>query len=170
MQGTARAFVTEKLEERDERHKRMGDSRYVVEPNVKERKGGLRDLHTLFWIGKYVNRVKSVAELVDVGLLTESELRQFQKAEDFLWAVRCHLHMITGRAEDRLTFDLQLETATRMHFTGRAGRSGVERFMRYYFLNAKRSDEHTSELQSLLRISYAVFCLKQKQRTTFECA
>ncbi len=137
MQGNARAFVTEKLEERDQRHKRMGDSRYVVEPNVKEGKGGLRDLHTLFWIGKYVNRVKSVAELVNVGLLTESELRQFQKAEDFLWAVRCHLHMITGRAEDRLTFDLQLETATRMHFTPRQGRSGVERFMRYYFLNAK---------------------------------
>ncbi|MFK4792559.1 [protein-PII] uridylyltransferase [Sphingobium sp. ZW T5_29] len=137
MQGTARAFVTEKLEERDERHRRMGDSRYVVEPNVKEGKGGLRDLHTLFWIGKYVNRVRSVADLVDVGLLTQVELRQFQKAEDFLWAVRCHLHMITGRAEDRLTFDLQLETATRMHFTGRQGRSGVERFMRYYFLNAK---------------------------------
>ncbi len=137
MQGTARAFVTEKLEERDERHRRMGDSRYVVEPNVKEGKGGLRDLHTLFWIGKYVNRVRSVADLVGVGLLTDVELRQFQKAEDFLWAVRCHLHMITGRTEDRLTFDLQLETATRMHFTGRQGRSGVERFMRYYFLNAK---------------------------------
>ncbi|HCW60131.1 MAG TPA: bifunctional uridylyltransferase/uridylyl-removing protein, partial [Sphingobium sp.] len=81
MQGNARAFVTEKLEERDERHRRMGDSRYVVEPNVKEGKGGLRDLHTLFWIGKYVNRVRSVAELVDVGLLTQAELRQFQKAE-----------------------------------------------------------------------------------------
>ncbi|MDI1296818.1 MAG: [protein-PII] uridylyltransferase [bacterium] len=137
MQGTARAFVTDKLAERDDRHRRMGDSRYVVEPNVKEGKGGLRDLHTLFWIGKYVNRVRSIAELVDVGLLTEQELRQFQKAEDFLWAVRCHLHTITGRAEDRLTFDLQLETATRMRFTGRHGRSGVERFMRYYFLNAK---------------------------------
>ncbi|MFZ2997881.1 [protein-PII] uridylyltransferase [Sphingobium sp.] len=137
MQGTARAFVTDKLAERDERHRRMGDSRYVVEPNVKEGKGGLRDLHTLFWIGKYVNRVRSVADLVDVGLLTDVELRQFQKAEDFLWAVRCHLHMITGRAEDRLTFDLQLETATRMKFIGRHGRSGVERFMRYYFLNAK---------------------------------
>ena len=144
MQGNARAFVTEKLEERDERHKRMGDSRYVVEPNVKEGKGGLRDLHTLFWIGKYVNRVRSVAELVDVGLLTQSELRQFQKAEDFLWAVRCHLHTITGRAEDRLTFDLQLEIATRMRFTARAGRSGVERFMRYYFLNAKTVGDLTA--------------------------
>ncbi|MEJ7926916.1 [protein-PII] uridylyltransferase [Sphingobium sp. AN641] len=137
VQGSARAFVTEKLAERDDRHKRMGDSRYVVEPNVKEGKGGLRDLHTLFWIGKYVHQVRTVAELVDAGLLTALELRQFQKAEDFLWAVRCHLHMITGRAEDRLTFDLQLEIATRMHFTGRHGSSGVERFMRYYFLNAK---------------------------------
>lgn len=142
--GTARAFVTEKLAERDTRHVRMGDSRYVVEPNVKEGKGGLRDLHTLFWIGKYVNRVRSVAELVDVGLLTAQELRQFQKAEDFLWAVRCHLHQITGRAEDRLTFDLQLETATRMRFTGRHGRSGVERFMRYYFLNAKTVGDLTA--------------------------
>ncbi|CAN5271056.1 [protein-PII] uridylyltransferase [soil metagenome] len=144
MRDTARAFVAEKLAERDARHKRMGDSRYVVEPNVKEGKGGLRDLHTLFWIGKYVNRVRSVAELVDAGLLTANELRQFQKAEDFLWAVRCHLHIITGRAEDRLTFDLQLEIATRTHFAARAGRSAVERFMRYYFLNAKTVGDLTA--------------------------
>jgi [protein-PII] uridylyltransferase len=144
MRDTARAFVTEKLAERDARHKRMGDSRYVVEPNVKEGKGGLRDLHTLFWIGKYVNRVRSVAELVDAGLLTANELRQFQKAEDFLWAVRCHLHIITGRAEDRLTFDLQLEIATRTHFAARSGRSAVERFMRYYFLNAKTVGDLTA--------------------------
>jgi [protein-PII] uridylyltransferase len=137
VKDSAKAFVAEKLAERDARHKRMGDSRYVVEPNVKEGKGGLRDLHTLFWIGKYVNRVRSVAELVDVGLLTPLELRQFQRAEDFLWAVRCHLHRITNRAEDRLTFDLQLEIATAMNFSARAGRSSVERFMRYYFLNAK---------------------------------
>src|SRR3546814_16795805 len=86
MQGTARAFVTEKLEERDERHKKMGDSRYVVEPNVKEGKGGLRDLHTLFWIGKYVYNVRTVAELVETGLLTRAEYRQFNRAENFLWA------------------------------------------------------------------------------------
>src|ERR1700755_2789443 len=109
--GTERAFVTEKLAERDDRHKLMGDSRYVVEPNVKEGKGGLRDLHTLFWIGKYVNKVSSVPELVDVGLLSAQELRQFEKAENFLWAVRCHMHIIAGRAEDRLTFDLQVEVA-----------------------------------------------------------
>ena len=115
----------------------MGDSRYVVEPNIKEGKGGLRDLHTLFWIGKYVHRVDSVAGLVEAGLLTADELHQFQRAENFLWAVRCHLHMIVGRAEERLTFDYQREVAERMHYATRPGKSAVERFMQYYFLQAK---------------------------------
>jgi len=137
VRGTGPAFVTEKLAERDERHRRMGDSRYVVEPNLKEGKGGLRDLHTLFWIGKYVLHVRSVAELVGAGLLTAVELRQFQKAENFLWAVRCHLHVVAGRAEDRLTFDLQRDIATRMRYNDRPGRSAVERFMQHYFLTAK---------------------------------
>jgi [protein-PII] uridylyltransferase len=136
--GTARTFVTEKLAERDARHKRMGDSRYVVEPNLKEGKGGLRDLHTLFWIGKYMHRVQSVADLVERGLLTKFELRQFQKAENFLWAVRGHLHAITGRGEERLTFDVQREIATRMRYADRPGRSAVERFMQHYFLTAKQ--------------------------------
>jgi [protein-PII] uridylyltransferase len=134
---TASEFVRLKMVERDERHRRMGDSRYVVEPNVKDGKGGLRDLHTLYWIGKYIHRVTSVADLVSVGLLTADEYRRFRKAENFLWAVRCHMHMITGRAEDRLTFDLQRDVAERMQFAERPGRSPVERFMQYYFLNAK---------------------------------
>ncbi len=137
VKGTGKQFVADKLAERDERHKRMGDSRYVVEPNVKEGKGGLRDLHTLFWIGKYVFQVKSVAELVPAGLLTEQELRQFTRAENFLWAVRCHLHLITRRAEDRLTFDVQRELAARMRYADRPGKSAVERFMQHYFLQAK---------------------------------
>jgi [protein-PII] uridylyltransferase len=135
--GTDRDFVAAKLEERNERHRRMGDSRYVVEPNVKEGKGGLRDLHALFWIGKYVHRVDSVAGLVDAGLLSREELHQFQRAENFLWAVRCHLHMIAGRAEERLTFDYQREIAERMQYATRPGKSAVERFMQYYFLQAK---------------------------------
>jgi len=141
--GTARAFVAEKLAERDERHRRMGDSRYVVEPNLKEGKGGLRDLHTLFWIGKYVNQVRSVPELVDKGLLTPAELRQFQKAENFLWAVRCHLHILTRRAEERLTFDVQPDIARRMRYADRPGRSAVERFMQHYFLTAKQVGDLT---------------------------
>ena len=136
--GTERQFVTEKLAERNERHKRLGDSRYVVEPNVKEGKGGLRDLQTLYWIGKYIHKVKSAADLVEVGLFTRTEYRAFRRAEGFLLAVRCHLHTITDRAEDRLTFDLQREVARRMQFADRPGKSAVERFMQYYFLQAKR--------------------------------
>lgn len=134
---TAPEFVRLKMIERDDRHKRMGNSRYVVEPNIKDGKGGLRDLHTLYWIGKYIHRVRTPADLVDVGLLTSAEYRRFRRAENFLWAVRCHMHDITGRAEDRLTFDLQSDIATRMQFSARPGRSPVERFMHYYFLNAK---------------------------------
>jgi [protein-PII] uridylyltransferase len=135
--GSEAQFVTEKLAERNERHKRMGDSRYVVEPNVKDGKGGLRDLQTLYWIGKYIHRVKSGAELVDEGLFTAREYRSFRRAEGFMLAVRCHLHTITRRAEDRLTFDLQREIARRMKFADRPGRSAVERFMQYYFLQAQ---------------------------------
>ncbi|HWK35054.1 [protein-PII] uridylyltransferase, partial [Sphingomonas sp.] len=135
--GTARAFIAEKLAERDARHQKMGDSRYVVEPNVKEGKGGLRDLHTLFWIGKYAYNVGTAAELVETGLLTRAEYRQFHRAENFLWAVRCQLHLIAGRAEERLTFDMQSEIAERMRFSDRPGKAKVERFMQFYFLQAK---------------------------------
>ncbi|RXZ64302.1 [protein-PII] uridylyltransferase [Pelagerythrobacter rhizovicinus] len=136
--GTERQFVAEKLAERNARHKRMGDSRYVVEPNVKDGKGGLRDLQTLYWIGKYIHKVRSAAELVDVDLLTAQEYRSFRRAEGFMLAVRSHLHMITGRAEDRLTFDLQRQVAMRMNFVDRPGKSQIERFMQFYFLQAKR--------------------------------
>jgi len=135
--GSVAAYVKEKLDEREERHARMGDSRYVVEPNVKEGKGGLRDLHALFWIGKYAYRLREVDELVEVGLLSAEELRQFHRAERFLWAVRCHLHLVAGRAEERLTFDYQREIAARMNYADRPGKSSVERFMRHYFLQAK---------------------------------
>lgn len=136
--GSERQFLKQKLEERDNRHKRMGDSRYVVEPNIKEGKGGLRDLQTLYWIGKYIHRVRSASELVEVGLLTSAEYSSFRRAEGFLLAVRSHMHLITGRAEDRLTFDLQREVAKRMKFADRTGKSAVERFMQFYFIQAKR--------------------------------
>lgn len=136
--GTEKQFVAEKLEERNARHKKLGDSRYVVEPNVKEGKGGLRDLHALYWMGKYIHKVRDASELVDVGLLTAEEYRAFRRAENFFWAVRCHLHTITNRAEDRLTFDLQREVAMRMNFADRPGKSAVERFMQYFFLQAKQ--------------------------------
>ncbi|WP_374944699.1 [protein-PII] uridylyltransferase [Sphingomonas sp.] len=134
---TARQFVADKLAERNARHLKMGDTRYVVEPNVKEGKGGMRDLHALFWIGKYAYDVQRAAQLVERGLFTPAEYRRFHRADNFLLAVRCHLHAIAGRAEDRLTFDLQREIAVRMRFSDRPGKSKVERFMQYYFLQTK---------------------------------
>src|SRR3954453_2202269 len=135
--GSAAEFVTAKLAERDQRHIRMGDSRYVVEPNVKDGKGGLRDLHALYWIGKYVHGVERPADLVGAGLLTAAEFRRFDRAERFFWAVRCHLHLLAGRAEERLNFDYQPRLAGIMHSADRPGKSAVERFMQFYFLNAK---------------------------------
>ncbi|MCC2980727.1 [protein-PII] uridylyltransferase [Sphingomonas sp. IC4-52] len=135
--GTERQFIADKLAERNARHVKMGDTRYVVEPNVKEGKGGLRDLHALFWIGKYVYDVDRAAQLVDKGLFTPAEYRLFNRADNFLWAVRCHLHLAAGRAEDRLTFDMQREIAERMRYADRPGKAAVERFMQFYFLQAK---------------------------------
>ncbi|MCG8690082.1 MAG: [protein-PII] uridylyltransferase [Minwuiales bacterium] len=130
-------FLEQKLAERDERHQRYGDSRYVVEPNLKEGKGGLRDMHTLYWIAKFLYQVEDVSELVERGVLTAEEHRRFVKAHRFLWTVRCHLHDLTGRPEERLTFDVQPELALRLNYTDRAGARGIERFMKHYFLTAK---------------------------------
>ena len=135
--GSAAEFVAAKLAERDERHVKMGDTRYVVEPNVKDGKGGLRDLHTLYWIGKYVHGVDRPAELVKAGLLSAAEFRRFDRAERFFWAVRCHLHLLAERAEERLSFEYQPRIAEIMHYAERPGKSAVERFMQFYFLNAK---------------------------------
>jgi [protein-PII] uridylyltransferase len=156
VRGTGRSFVAAKLVERNSRHERMGDSRYVVEPNVKEGKGGLRDLHTLFWIGKYVYNVRSVAELVEKGLFTAQELRGFRRAENFLWAVRCHLHVIARRPEDRLTFDVQTEIARRMRYAAdRPGKAAVERFMHHYFLTAKEVGDLTAVFLAHLDEAFA---------------
>ena len=136
-------FIEAKLAERAERHKRQGGQRYVLEPNVKEAKGGLRDLQTLYWIGKYLHRVPSAEGLVGAGLLMRDEYESFQRAEDFLWAARCHLHYITGRATDQLTFDLQVEVAQRMGYKDTMGRRAVEHFMQGYFRHATRVGELT---------------------------
>ncbi|MEP1110143.1 MAG: [protein-PII] uridylyltransferase, partial [Nitratireductor sp.] len=137
MRRSGGEFVQAKLAERDARHAKAGESRYLVEPNVKDGKGGLRDLHTLFWIGKYYYRVRSGEELVERGVFTRKEYLVFRKAEDFLWAVRCHMHFHAGKAEERLHFDIQRDIADRLGYTSHPGLSAVERFMKHYFLVAK---------------------------------
>jgi len=146
VQGTAAEFVTAKLAEREERHRRAGQSRYLVEPNVKDGKGGLRDLHTLFWIAKYVYRVRDTDELLERGVFDAHEYRIFRRCADFLWSVRCNLHFLTGRAEERLSFDLQREIAVRLGYTSHPGMQDVERFMKHYFLVAKDVGDLTAIL------------------------
>ncbi|MFA9229823.1 MAG: [protein-PII] uridylyltransferase [Microgenomates group bacterium] len=141
--STGREFIEAKLAERAERHKRQGGQRYVLEPNVKEAKGGLRDLQTLYWIGKYLHRVQSSEGLVAAGLLNREEYETFARAESFLWSARCHMHYVTGRATDQLTFDLQVEVASRMGYKDSVGRRAVEQFMQDYFRHATRVGDLT---------------------------
>jgi [protein-PII] uridylyltransferase len=157
VKGSAAQFVASKLAERDARHKRVGDSRYQLEPNIKEGKGGLRDLHTLFWIAKYIYRTDDISKLVELGVLSAEESQRFDRAQKFLWTVRCHIHYLAGRAEERLTFDLQSEIGRRMNYTDRAGSRGVERFMKHYFLVAK-------DVGDLTRIFCAILEADQKHK------
>ncbi|MCF3593525.1 [protein-PII] uridylyltransferase [Rhodobacteraceae bacterium LMO-12] len=133
--GTAHAFIEAKLAERDARHLKQGE-RYVVEPNVKEGKGGLRDLQSLFWIAKYMYDVRDVDDLVRLKVFTPEELAMFEEAENFIWAVRCHLHLASGRANEKLSFDMQVQMAERMGYQDRGGRRAVEHFMQDYFRHA----------------------------------
>jgi [protein-PII] uridylyltransferase len=144
--GTTAEFVAAKLGEREERHRRVGQSRYLVEPNVKDGKGGLRDLHTLYWIAKYVYRVRETDELVKRGVFDAQEYRTFRRCEDFLWSVRCNMHFYAGRAEERLSFDIQREIAVRLGYTSHPGMQDVERFMKHYFLVAKDVGDLTAIL------------------------
>ncbi len=141
--NTIPQFIEAKMAERAERHRRQGGQRYVLEPNVKEGKGGLRDLQTLYWIAKYIHRVDRAAELVPLGFFTKAEHLTFWQAEDFLWAVRCHLHLLTGRPTDQLTFDMQVEVARAMGYRDQGGRRAVEIFMQEYFTHATRVGELT---------------------------
>src|SRR5450631_4497099 len=155
VRNTAAEFVAAKLGEREDRVRRSGQSRYLVEPNVKDGKGGLRDLHTLFWIAKYVYRVREPDELIKRGVFDKQEYLLFRRCEDFLWSVRCHMHFLTGRAEERLSFDIQREIAVRLGYTEHPGQQDVERFMKHYFLIAKEVGDLTAILCAELEDSHA---------------
>lgn len=143
-------FIEAKLAERKARHLRGNDSRYVLEPNIKEGKGGLRDLQTLFWLAQYVLSARKLDDLVRLQLLTHDEFRAYAKARDFLWRVRIHLHFIAGRAEEHLTFDMQRAIAEKMGFYDDGTARGVERFMKQYFLVARTVGNLTRSVCAVL--------------------
>ncbi|WP_298917991.1 [protein-PII] uridylyltransferase [uncultured Algimonas sp.] len=157
--GPGRAYIAGKLAERDERHAREGNSRYVIEPNIKEGKGGLRDLHVLYWIARYQDRdgrltdPQQVEDYVGMGLFEKQAATRFRRAADFLWRARHNLHWMSGRAVETLTFDRQVELCRRMGHASGPVEVAVERFMREYFTNAK-------EVGALTRIA----CAKLEER------
>jgi [protein-PII] uridylyltransferase len=154
----ARPFIAAKLEERAARHDKAGAVRYRVEPNIKDGKGGMRDLNTLFWIARSLAPESEMGAAVLDDLLTARERRTFEEAFDFLWRVRAHLHLTAGRAEEKLTFDLQPEVARRMGWRGRGDEPAVERFMRRYFLVAR-------DVGALTRAMSATLEARQQKKT-----
>jgi len=155
VKGSAPEFIRAKLLERDERHHKIGKSRYLVEPNIKEGKGGQRDLQTLLWISKYFFSIKTNDDLVKLGILSKPELAVLNKANNFLWAVRCHMHFLTGKAEERLSFDIQRDIAQRLGYTAHPGMEDVERFMKHYFLVAKEVGDLTRIICAALEEKHA---------------
>lgn len=142
--GSGRAYIAGKLSERDERHAREGNTRYVIEPNLKEGKGGLRDLHVLYWIARFLDRDGQLVDpqraddYVGMGLFDAPAAQRFQRAADFLWRARHNLHWMSGRATESLSFDKQVELCRLMGHASGPVEVAVERFMREYFTNAKQ--------------------------------
>src|SRR4051812_35552883 len=123
-------YIAAKQAERAVRHRKYGDSPFVVEPNVKEGRGGLRDLQTLYWIARYVFDTQTMGELADLGgILTQLEARQGRGGGDFLWPLPFHFHYAAGRAEERLPSALPPVMGARMGYPRHGRQDGVERFM-----------------------------------------
>lgn len=131
--NTGPEFVEAKLKERDIRHQQNGKARYVVEPNIKEGKGGLRDIQNLYWISKYLYHARTSSDLIDHGVFNKKEHSILSKAEAFLWNIRCHMHLISNRAVEILSFDLQVEVADALGYKDSESRRAVEHFMQDYF-------------------------------------
>jgi [protein-PII] uridylyltransferase len=127
-------FFKEKLAESSERHARTGDSVYLLQPQLKEGQGGLRDLHTALWMAKVRFKVRTLRELVTLGVIGEGSVMELEQALDFLWRVRNAMHFAAGGHQDLLSFELQERLAPTLGFT--AGRPGVEAFMRTYYGHA----------------------------------
>ena len=143
-------FVKKKLIESDERHKRFGASRFVVEPNVKEGKGGIRDIQTLVWISKFAYNSRKIHNLLKNGLFIEKELFSLAYSYRFLLSVRCYLHLLSKRENDNLDTESQIEISQKMKFRFKKNQSPVERFMKRYFLATKNIGSLTRIFCSLI--------------------
>jgi len=136
LKRNATRFFREKVEENEERHHKHGDAVFLVEPQLKEGEGGLRDIHTAVWLAKVKYKISDLQDLVVKNIVTQTELNELLEARDFLWRVRNALHFLTGRHADQLTFEYQPVIAAELGFVDDAHGRGVEKFMRNYYLYA----------------------------------
>ncbi len=131
-----RKFIADKLTEREKRHERMGGSRFLLEPNIKEGKGGLRDMQTLLWLNKFAYGYDDIDSLEQHKILSGKDKKRYQRAYRFIWMLRFWMHMENGRATELLSFDLQRQMSQKMGYWDTVRQKGVERLMRHVFLRA----------------------------------
>ena len=133
--GMAR-FIREKLEENRARHGQYGGSVYLLEPEVKEGEGGLRDIQTARWIARAKLKAKDLDALALRGIVATTDIAHLKESQDFLLRVRNELHFATGKHQDQLTFEQQENVSSALGFAGEEGLRAVEVFMRTYYLHA----------------------------------
>jgi [protein-PII] uridylyltransferase len=126
-------FFAEKRKEQIERHHRYDDSAYKLEPNVKGSPGGLRDIQVVGWVAKRYFDVETFEELVPHRFLTPGQVQRLNEGQEFLWRVRFGLHVLTGRREDRLLFDHQINLAEMLGYEDATYTLAVEQLMQRYY-------------------------------------
>ncbi|MDP9044349.1 MAG: [protein-PII] uridylyltransferase [Pseudomonadota bacterium] len=132
-----KAFLRAKTLEMVQRHRKFEDTPYALEPNCKESPGGLRDLQVVIWVARAAGLGKTWAALAAKGLITPFEVKQLNRNEGLLKLIRARLHLIAGRREDRLVFDLQTAVAESFGYRGTHGQRDSEALMRRYYWAAK---------------------------------
>lgn len=146
LRRNSQAFIREKLEEKSRRLGKYGSSVYLLEPNIKEGEGGLRDLHTALWIAQVKFKARSLRELIIKGVLTEREGEAFQDALDYLWHIRNELHYLSSRKNDQIHFDQQEKIASFLGYRDTKRAPAVEQFMQDYYAHATRVEHLSSSL------------------------
>ncbi len=146
LRRNAARFFREKVAENEERHRKYGDSVYLVEPHLKEGEGGLRDIHTAMWLAKVKFKIHHLSELVQKGVITEAQQAEILGAQDFLWRVRNALHFLSGQHQDQLTFEYQERISADLGFRDDGKTKGVEQFMRTYYLHAAAVNRFSEEI------------------------
>ncbi len=140
----SKRFVQEKLQESQLRHANYGGSVYLLEPDVKEGEGGLRDIHTARWLARIQVKAKDLDALALNGIIGADDAAKLKESQDFLLRVRNELHFSTGRHQDQLTFEEQEKVSNALGFEGEGTLRGVEVFMRTYYLHAAQISRLTS--------------------------